>query len=66
MSKKLASPTECDHIGIRICDTGYWFAGKRRDIGLRCEDCGTEWDVQIKQGFAGATIKLRSGRESSK
>lgn len=50
---------ECSHIGIKICDTGYDVTKERRDIGLKCEDCGSEWDVHFERGTLGASIELR-------
>lgn len=65
INDNLAEPSGCSHISMIQHDSGYYFPESRRDIGLRCEDCGTEWDVQIKQGFGGCTIKLRSAFEMS-
>lgn len=50
---------KCIHIHVVICDTGYLFSEERRDVGLRCKGCGLEWDVQLKSGNRGASIKLR-------
>ena len=55
---------ECSHIHVVICDTGYYFSKNRRDIGLRCKDCGTEWDVHL-QGYSDeATIRPRVKRDA--
>jgi len=56
---KSKNEVECTHIGIEICDTGYDTSAERRDIGLRCEDCGLEWDAHFKRGKQGASIGLR-------
>lgn len=50
---------ECSHIGIVMCDEGYDTSEERRDIGLKCEDCGQEWDVHFKRGKQGVSIKPR-------
>ena len=47
---------ECIHIGIKICDTGFGTTEKRRDIGLKCEDCGLEWDAHVWAGKFGVSI----------
>lgn len=58
--EKLEDEEECSHIGIKICDTGYsTICEGRRDIGLKCEDCGLEWNVHFERGKRGASIELR-------
>jgi hypothetical protein len=51
---------ECRHIGIKICDTGYSTTCEgRREIGLKCEGCGLEWDAYFERGKLGVSIEPR-------
>ena len=58
--EELKNEEECIHIGIKICDTGFSTTCEgRRDIGLKCEDCGLEWDVYLMRGKQGVSIEPR-------
>ena len=59
MSKEQEKKEDCIHIGIVICDTGFSTTEERRDIGLKCEDCGLEWNTHFYRGKLGASIEPR-------
>lgn len=50
---------DCSHIYVVLGDSGMKMASRQRDVGLKCKDCGTVWDIKLFHGQKRAYIKVR-------
>ena len=62
MSKKkpdlLVDVKECSHVNYKITGSGMNMITLQRDIDIKCEDCGTAWNIRLQHGKKRAYIKV--------